>query len=471
MTKHLSLDDPLLAPIGDIADTEQVRSFAVGGYVRDSLLGKNVKDLDVVVLGDGVAFAQSVSKAMERTNLVVFPKFGTAMLVIGDRKVEFVGARKESYEKTSRKPAVQEGSLDEDLLRRDFTVNAIAVSLNKDDRGKVFDPLHGEKDLRKRILRTPLDPAKTFDDDPLRIMRAMRFAAQLGFTIDDNVLTAAEEMRDRIRIVSQERISDELLKLLASPKPSVGFLPMFQTGVLEIVFPEMAQLAGVDQRKDYHHKDVFLHTLKVIDNISQHTDDIWLRMAALLHDIAKPRTKAFKPGTGWTFHGHEEVGARMVRQIFRRLKLPLDHVPYVEKLVRLHLRPMSLVDEEVTDSAVRRLLYEAGEEVDDLMLLCRADITSKNPKLVREVKQNYDAVAAKMAEVEEKDRMRNWQPALKGDEIMEICGIGPGRKVGELKQAVVDAILDGEIPNEHEAALEYLLKIKDQVLQKPEIRP
>ena len=471
MTKHLSLDDPLLAPIGDIADTEQVRSFAVGGYVRDSLLGKNVKDLDVVVLGDGVAFAQSVSKAMERTNLVVFPKFGTAMLVIGDRKVEFVGARKESYEKTSRKPAVQEGSLDEDLLRRDFTVNAIAVSLNKDDRGKVFDPLHGEKDLRKRILRTPLDPAKTFDDDPLRIMRAMRFAAQLGFTIDDNVLTAAEEMRDRIRIVSQERISDELLKLLASPKPSVGFLPMFQTGVLEIVFPEMAQLAGVDQRKDYHHKDVFLHTLKVIDNISQHTDDIWLRMAALLHDIAKPRTKAFKPGTGWTFHGHEEVGARMVRQIFRRLKLPLDHVPYVEKLVRLHLRPMSLVDKEVTDSAVRRLLYEAGEEVDDLMLLCRADITSKNPKLVREVKQNYDAVAAKMAEVEEKDRMRNWQPALKGDEIMEICGIGPGRKVGELKQAVVDAILDGEIPNEHEAALEYLLKIKDQVLQKPEIRP
>ncbi|HEX9615678.1 MAG TPA: HD domain-containing protein, partial [Bacteroidota bacterium] len=449
-TRRIPLNDPLLTTVGDIADKGEVRAFVVGGYVRDCILGRDVKDVDIVVLGDGVAFGKRVSDALKRNSLVVFPKFGTAMLSLDDRKLEFVGARKESYEKTSRKPAVQEGTLEEDLLRRDFTVNAMAVSLNKADRGTLFDPLRGEKDLGKKILRTPLDPAKTFDDDPLRIMRAMRFAAQLGFSIEKAVLKAAGEMRERLRIVSQERISDEFLKLLASPKPSAGFLPMFETGVLEIVFPEMARLAGVDQREDYHHKDVFLHTLGVLDNICEHTDNLWLRLAALLHDIAKPKTKAFKPGTGWTFHGHEDVGARMVKPIFRRMKLPLEHAAYVEKLVRLHLRPMALVDEEVTDSAVRRLLYEAGEEIDDLMMLCGADITSKNPNLVRQVRRNYDAVAKKMAEVEEKDRMRNWQPALRGDEIMEVCRIEPGRKVGELKQAVVDAILDGKIPNEHD---------------------
>lgn len=463
--KHLTIHDSLLTTIGRIADGLDVRAFVVGGYVRDLLLGKGVKDIDIVVLGDGVAFGEKVAKELGRANLVTFPKFGTAMLQLDNVKLEFVGARKESYARTSRKPAVQGGSLDDDLARRDFTINAIAVSLNAGTFGEVADPFDGQHDLKKKILKTPLEVAKTFDDDPLRIVRALRLAAQLQFDLDPEILKAASKMPERLRIVSQERIAEEFLKLMGTQKPSLGLKPMFETGVMDVVLPEVTQLAGVDQRKDYHHKDVFLHTLKVVDNICAVTDNVWLRIAALWHDIAKPLTKAFKEGTGWTFHNHEEVGARMVKPMFRRLKLPLEHVPYVEKLVRLHLRPMALVDEGVTDSAVRRLLFEAGEDVDDLMKLCRADITSKNPRLVDHVHQNYDRVIRKMKEVEEKDNMRNWRPAIDGTEIMKVCGREPGPVVGKLKQAVIDAILDGHIPNEHDAALQYLLRIKDEILE------
>ncbi|MBI4419087.1 MAG: HD domain-containing protein [Ignavibacteriales bacterium] len=465
MKRTIDLGAGVLETIGAVADRERLEAYVVGGFVRDALLGTQGKDVDIVVLGDGIAFAGKVAEELGNRSLVTFPKFGTAMLPYNDGKIEFVGARQERYEPGSRKPSVETGTLKDDLLRRDFTVNAMAAALNSGSRGMLADPLGGRKDLKAKILRTPLDPVKTFDDDPLRILRAMRFAAQLEFRIDPAALRAATDMRDRLGIVSQERISEEFLKLLSAPQPSTGLFPMQETGLMNVVFPEIAALSGVEQRKEYHHKDVFLHTLKVVDNISRETGNVWLRMAALLHDIAKPRTKAFKEGTGWTFHGHEEIGARMVKPIFRRMKFPLEHVLYVEKIVRLHLRPMALVDEEVKDSAVRRLLFEAGEDIDDLMKLCRADITSKNPRLVRQVRQNYEMVARKMAEVEEKDRMRNWRPALNGDEIMEACGIGPGPLVGKLKQAVVDAILDGHIPNDHDAALQYLHSIKNKVLE------
>ena len=471
MMEKVSLQEPLLTRIGELADRESLSAYVVGGYVRDLLLGKQVKDIDVVVIGNGVEFARKVAEKFGRINLVTYENFGTAMLQLDDRKLEFVGARKESYAKNSRKPAVEGGTLEDDLSRRDFTVNALAASLNMETFGNLSDPFSGQKDIGRRILRTPLDPRVTFDDDPLRIMRAFRFASQLDFEVEQSALEASAAMRERLKIVSQERISDEFLKIIASPRPSKGLKLMFDAGVMVVVFPEVAQLSGVEQRQDQHHKDVFLHTLMVVDNIAQTTDNIWLRMAALLHDIAKPRTKAFKEGIGWTFHGHEEIGARMVKPIFRRMKLPLDHLKYVEKLVRLHLRPMALVDEGVTDSAVRRLMFEAAEELDDLMKLCRADITSKNPRLVEQVKRNYDNVVKKMEEVEERDSIRNWQPPLRGEEIMQVCGLQPGPQVGQLKQAITEAILDGKIPNDHDAALHYLLEIKDEILsQKVENR-
>jgi putative nucleotidyltransferase with HDIG domain len=464
MNQKLDLREPILKTIGELADRELLHAYVVGGYVRDLLLGKAVKDIDIVVIGHGVNFGQKVAQAFGRTNLVIYENFGTAMLQLDDWKLEFVGARKESYAKHSRKPEVEVGTLEDDLSRRDFTVNALAVSINSSEWGKLVDPFGGRQDLERRLLRTPFDPKVTFDDDPLRIMRAFRFAAQLGFAVEPSIMAAAEEMRDRLKIVSQERITDEFLKIMMSPKPSIGLRLMFDAGIMEVVFPEIAQLAGVEQRQDQHHKDVFLHTLMVVDNICEMTDDVWLRMAALLHDIAKPRTKAFKEGIGWTFHGHEEIGARMVKPIFRRMKFPMEKQPMVEKLVRLHLRPMALVDEGVTDSAVRRLMFEAGEHLDDLMKLCRADITSKNPKLVEQVQRNYDNVVKKMEEVEERDRIRNWQPPLRGDEIMRVCGIEPGPLVGKLKKAITDAILDGKIPNDHDAALQYLLERKDEIM-------
>lgn len=462
----LDIRNSILRKIGTIADELSVEAYVVGGYVRDLLLGKEVNDIDIVVVGNGVEFASAVAGRLGKTKIVTFEKFGTAMMPHENGKIEFVGARKESYTRGSRKPDVAAGTLEEDLSRRDFTINAMAVSLNQHRWGTLVDPFHGQDDLEEKIIRTPLDPLTTFDDDPLRIMRAVRFAAQKGFSIEEKTLAAIPRMNERLAIISQERITDEFLKILASPKPSIGLRLMFDTGIMAVVFSEVAELSGVDQRKDHHHKDVFLHTCQVVDNISAMTDNIYLRLAALLHDIAKPKTKKFVEGIGWTFHGHEEIGARMVKHIFRKLKLPLDRVPYVEKIVRLHQRPMQLVDGTVTDSAVRRLLFEAGDEVDDLMILCRADITSKNPKLVQQYSANYDLVAQKMKEVEEKDRLRAFQPPVRGDEIMQVCNLPPGKLVGVLKSEIEEAILDGRIPNEHDPALEYLLSIKDEIVKK-----
>jgi poly(A) polymerase len=459
------LDDPVLEQIGKIADREKLDVYVVGGYVRDLVLSQRDRDLDILVMGDGVRFAHAVAESMGIRTVVSFERFGTAMVPLQGGKVEFVGARKEQYHPGSRKPDVSAGTLEDDLLRRDFTVNAMAVSLNAGRYGVLLDPLGGMQDLASRLLRTPLDPTQTFADDPLRIMRGIRFAAQLGFSLDPATFAALTAMREHLSQISQERITDEFLKILSTDQPSIGLTLMFETGVLQFVFPEIAQMAGVDQRGDHHHKDVLLHTFTVVDNIARTTDNIWLRFVALVHDIAKPKTKSYKEGIGWTFHGHEEIGARMMKKIFQRLKLPMEPLPYVEKLVRFHLRPMVLVDETVTDSAVRRLVFETGNDIDDLMKLCRADITSKNPRLVSRYLRNYELVMQKIAEVEEKDRLRNWQPPVKGDEIMAVCGIGEGRKIGELKKAIEEAILEGKIPNEHDAALQYLLSVKDEILR------
>jgi poly(A) polymerase len=468
--KHIKIQDEILKRIGAVADRDSIDAYVVGGYVRDFLLGREVKDTDIVVIGSGVEFAKKVAKDFGKTNLVLFENFGTAMLPLDDRKLEFVGARKESYRRNSRKPLVEVGTLRDDLSRRDFTVNAMAASLNEKSFGEIVDPFDCESDLRKKLLRTPLDPKVTFDDDPLRIIRAMRFASQLGFTIEPDVMKAAGKMAKRLAIVSQERISDEFLKIISSPQPSIGLQLMYDSGVMQVVLPEVAQLAGVDQRQDYHHKDVFKHTLQVVDKVAVESDNVWLRMTALLHDIGKPKTKAFKPEIGWTFHGHEDLGARMAKRIFSRMRFPLEHLPYIEKLIRFHLRPQALVDDVVTDSAVRRLMFETGNDIDDLMLLCRADITSKNQRLIEQVKQNYDLVMKKMVEVEEKDRIRNWQPPLRGEEIISVCGLTEGPMVGVLKDKITDAILDGVIPNEHDAALQYLLSIKDDVMSKPPVK-
>jgi len=464
-TGHIDIFDSLLMRIGSIADEQGVEAYIVGGYVRDKLLGKEGKDIDIVVVSDGIEFARTVGKACGLKNIVVYERFGTAMLPLEGGKVEFVTARVESYDRDSRKPSVKVATLESDLSRRDFTVNTLAASLNHQRFGELVDPFNGRGDLKKRILRTPLDPEKTFDDDPLRMMRAVRFASQLHFSVERSALDAITLMAARIAIVSSERVTDEFLKILASRKPSTGLKLLYETGLAKHVFPELAEMVGVEQRKDYHHKDVFFHTLKVVDNICADTDNLWLRFTALVHDIAKPRTKAFKEGIGWTFHGHEDLGARMMKPIFRRMRLPMEMFPYVEKLVRLHLRPMVLVKEEVTDSAIRRLLFESGDSIDDLMLLCRADITSQNPDRVARYLKNYDIVIQKMKEVEEKDRLRSWQPPVRGDEIMQVCGLGPGPLIGILKKRIEDAILDGFIENEHDVALKFLLSIKDQIIQ------
>jgi tRNA nucleotidyltransferase/poly(A) polymerase len=468
-TKHITIEQEVLQTIGMYADEMGVEAYVVGGYVRDKLLGKEVKDIDILVVGDGITFAKKVAEQFGRKNdIVTFDKFGTAMLPVNGGKIEFVAAREETYAPSSRKPKVKRATLQSDLSRRDFTINALAASINKERFGEIVDPYDGEADLKNKILRTPLNPEETFEDDPLRMMRALRFTAKFHLHIEERTLDAIKTKAERITIVSKERITDEFLKILEAPKPSIGLKLLYETGLVKYFLPELVDMVGVEQRKDYHHKDVFLHTLKVVDNICTTTDNVWLRFVALVHDIAKPRTKAFKEGIGWTFHGHEEIGARMMKPIFRRMRLPLERLPYVEKLVRLHLRPMVLVSEEVTDSAIRRLLFEAGGDIDDLMLLCRADITSQNPKRVEQYLRNYDVVIQKMKEVEEKDRLRNWQPPVKGDEIMHVCGIAPGPVVGKLKKAIEEAVLDGLIPNEHDPALEYLLSIKDKILQEQE---
>lgn len=461
---RIELPQSILRTLGSIADTHSLEAYVVGGYVRDALLGKTVNDIDIVVVGSGIEFAKKIAKHFGNSKIVLYEKFGTAMLPINNGKIEFVGARKESYNRNSRNPNVEAGTLEDDLSRRDFTINALAASINANTWGIVSDPFNGVADIEAKIIRTPLDPMMTFDDDPLRIMRAVRFASQLEFSIEQKTVEAIPSIADRLKIISQERITEEFMKIIASPKPSIGLHLLFETGILQIIFPEVAEMSGVEQRQDHHHKDVFLHTCQVVDNISTMTENVYLRFAALLHDIAKPKTKKFVEGIGWTFHGHEEIGARMVKHIFRRLKLPFEHVPYVEKIVRLHQRPMQLVDEIVTDSAIRRILFEAGETIDDLLILCRADITSKNPKLVRQYSANYDVVVAKMKEVEEKDRLRAFQPPVKGEEIMKICNLPPGKLVGILKSKIQDAILDGIIPNEYEPALKFLHSIKDDVI-------
>lgn len=451
----------ILEKVYQVAQAGGWEVYAVGGFVRDLVMEQPGKDIDFVLIGDAVKFATQFSKRYRSGKVVTFERFGTAMINYQDWQLEFVTARSEHYEEHSRKPVVQTAGLKSDLSRRDFTINCLAMHLSSEKFGEVIDVYDGLGDIDRKIIRTPLDPVVTFNDDPLRILRAIRFAARLGFTIEPAVAAAIEKTRERLSIISQERITEEFRKIMLAQKPSEGLNLLRDSGISAIVFPELDKLGGIDQRKDYHHKDVFYHTLEVIDNISEHTDRFELRMAALLHDIAKPNTKRFVDGVGWTFHGHEEVGARMTNRIGRRMRLPVQTIKYLQKLVRLHLRPIALVDDDVTDSAIRRLMFEAGNELEDLMMLCRADITSKNPKKVRRYLRNFDHVEERMKVVEEKDRIRNFKPAITGEDIMKELNIPPGRQVGTIKQRIVDAILDGEIPNDRDACLNYFNQIKD----------
>ncbi len=453
-----------LQTASSVAEEIGVEVYVVGGFIRDLILNKEVEDIDFLVVGDVLKYAQTFAASFGIKDVVIFKTFGTAHFTYEGLNFEFVAARKESYRKTSRKPEVSEGTFYDDISRRDFTINTIAVSILKENFGEVIDHFNGIDDIEKKLIRTPLDPNITFDDDPLRILRAFRFASQLNFIVDDSIIKAAEELRDRLEIVSQERKTDEFLKILKSPKPSIGLKLLQVSKVMEVIFPEISQMIGVEQREEYHHKDVFYHTLEVVDNISKKTDDVWLRFAALVHDIAKPKTKRFIEGTGWTFHGHEELGARMMKSIFKRMKLPMNKLDYMEKLVRLHLRPIALVSDDVSDSAIRRLIVAADEDLQDLITLCRADITSKNPEKVERYLQNYEIVMKKVLEVQEKDELRAFQSPVSGEVIMQVCNLKPSKKVGEIKTAIEEAILDGVIANNYEKAYEYLLKIKNQFL-------
>jgi len=490
----------LLKRIGDLADREGVAVYAVGGFVRDCVLGRPVKEIDIVVVGDGPEFARKVAAMLDLRPSkrapkwpIVFEAFGTAMLKYRGVQLEFVGARKEAYRTASRKPVVTPGTLDDDLLRRDFTINTLAMSLAPGDFGALIDRFHALSDLEKKLIRTPGDPKKAFADDPLRIMRAIRFSSQLHFGIDRPTLEAMTGMKDRLAIVSQERITDELRKILLTSQPSVGLKLMFVTGVLDVVIPELAQCHGVETRGEHGHKDVFEHTMRVLDRVAELTvtqggltapstvgeleNELGLEelskkrevllWAALFHDIAKPRTKRFAPGVGWTFHGHEEIGARMLGGIGKKLRLPLEIIEKAQKIIRFHMRPIHLAEEGVTDSAIRRIIVDSGDDLNALLTLCRADITSGNPRKIKRYVQAFDQLVARLLEVLEKDKLRAFQSPVRGDEIMEITGLSPGPKVGQLKTMIEEAILDGRIPNEHDAAKEYLLTIKDQVLNSP----
>ena len=454
------LDKPIFRLISGAADELKLECFLIGGYVRDFFLSRPSSDIDIVAVGKGIELAELVARKLGRnTSLTVFKNFGTAQIKHKGYEIEFVGARKESYSFDSRKPTVEDGTLEEDQKRRDFTINAMAFCLNEKRYGELLDPFNGMQDLTDLIIRTPLDPDITFSDDPLRMMRAIRFASQLGFDIYPDTFDAIRHNRERISIISMERVTDELNKIILSPKPSVGFILLEKTGLLDLIFPELTALKGAETKDGVGHKDNFYHTLIVLDNMAKQSDNLWLRWSALLHDIAKPVTKRWDPKQGWTFHNHNFVGEKMIPKIFRRLKLPLNEkMKYTQQMVSLHMRPMQLVEEEVTDSAVRRLLFDAGDAIDDLMTLCEADITSKNPEKVKRFMNNFRIVRRKLKEIEEKDRVRNFQPPVDGNEIMEVFGLPQGREVGLLKSAIKEAILDGVIPNEHDAAYRLMLE-------------
>lgn len=467
LEKHFS--KPIFKQISETADELGLECYVVGGYVRDIFLQRPSKDIDVVVVGSGIVMAEALGKRLGRgAHVSVFKNFGTAQVKYRDTEVEFVGARKESYQRDSRKPIVEDGTLEDDQNRRDFTINALAVCLNKERFGELVDPFGGMEDMKEKTIRTPLDPDVTFSDDPLRMMRCIRFATQLNFYIDDETFESLCRNKDRIGIISRERIADELNKIILSPIPSKGFVDLERSGLLALIFPELMALQGVETRNGRAHKDNFYHTLEVLDNISKKTDNLWLRWAALLHDIAKPVTKRWEPKAGWTFHNHNYVGEKMIPNIFRKMKLPMNEkMKYVQKLVGLHMRPIVIADEEVTDSAVRRLLFEAGDDIDDLMMLCEADITSKNEARKQRFLDNFKLVRQKLKDLEEKDRIRNFQPPVDGAEIMQVFNLQPCREIGSLKSSIKDAILDGAIPNEHDAAFEYMLKKAEQMGLKP----
>ncbi|MDD7449283.1 MAG: HD domain-containing protein [Prevotellaceae bacterium] len=461
--------DKIFAQISETADRLGLECYVVGGYVRDIFLERPSKDIDVVVVGSGIAIAKALATKLGRgAHLSVFKNFGTAQVKWKEIEVEFVGARKESYSRDSRKPIVEDGTIEDDQNRRDFTINALAVCMNQARFGELVDPFGGVEDLKAGIIRTPLDPDITFSDDPLRMMRCIRFATQLNFYIEDETFAALERNRERIQIISKERIADELNKIMLAKFPSKGFVDLDRAGLLELIFPELVAMQGVESRNGRAHKDNFYHTLEVVDNVCKTTDNLWLRWATLLHDIGKPRTKRWEPKAGWTFHNHNYIGARMVETIFRKMKLPMNEkMKYVQKLVELHMRPIAIADDEVTDSAVRRLLFEAGDDIDDLMTLCEADITSKNEQRKRKVFENFRIVRQKLKDLEEKDRIRNFQPPVDGAEIMEVFGLSPCKEIGSLKSSIKDAILDGVIPNEHDAAFQYMLKKAEKMGLKP----
>ena len=478
LASHPKIDLPILHLVGEEADRLGLECYVIGGYVRDIFLHRDSTDIDVVVVGKntllaheasqgtrcGIDLAQAVAKRLGKgAHLSVFKTYGTAQVKRGKIELEFVGARRESYQHDSRNPIVEDGTLEDDQNRRDFTINAMAVCLNRDRYGELLDPFGGIHDMNECTIRTPLDPDITFSDDPLRMMRAVRFASQLGFYLDRETFYAIERNAERIKIITKERIVEELNKIMLSRKPSVGWILLDKTGLLPLIFPELSALKGVETKDGKGHKDVFFHTLQVLDNLAQKSDNLWLRWAALLHDIGKPKSKAWDDHAGWTFRNHNYLGAKMIPRIFKTMKMPQNEkMQYVIKMVDLHMRPINLIEDTVTDSAVRRLLFEAGNDIDDLMLLCDADITSRNEEKVRRFHKNYELVRQKMIELEEKDRIRNFQPPVRGEEIMQLLNLEPCSRVGELKNAIKDAILDGIIPNEYEAAKAYLMKIANQ---------